>query len=72
MPPNWQACRFANTMMLQGTPEVVRQKSAELISIAGKGGGFILSPGCEVPRDTPPENMLALVEAAVNWPLASD
>jgi uroporphyrinogen decarboxylase len=51
-------------VMLQGTPEVVRQKSAELISIAGKGGGFILSPGCEVPRDTPPENMLALVEAA--------
>ncbi|MGO8732484.1 MAG: uroporphyrinogen decarboxylase family protein [Terriglobia bacterium] len=40
--------------MLQGTPEVVHQESAELISIAGQGGGFILSPGCEVPRDTPP------------------
>jgi uroporphyrinogen decarboxylase len=51
-------------VMLQGTPEVVRQKSAELISTAGSGGGFILSPGCEVPRDTPAANLLALVEAA--------
>jgi MtaA/CmuA family methyltransferase len=51
-------------VMFQGTPELVRQESAKLISIAGTGGGFILSPGCEVPRDTPSENMLALVEAA--------
>lgn len=51
-------------VMFQGTPEVVHQKSAELISIAGTGGGFILSPGCEVPRDTPAENMLAMVQAA--------
>jgi uroporphyrinogen decarboxylase len=51
-------------VMFLGTPEVVRQESAKLISIAGMGGGFILSPGCEVPRDTPSENMLALVKAA--------
>jgi MtaA/CmuA family methyltransferase len=51
-------------VVFQGTPEVVRQKSAELISIAGAGGGFILSSGCEVPRDTPAENILAMVQAA--------
>ncbi len=52
------------SVMFQGTPEVVRQKSAELIAIAGTEGGFILSPGCELPRDIPAANMLAMVQAA--------
>lgn len=50
--------------MLRGTPELVFQECIDLIAAAGAGGGFILSPGCEVPRDTPPENMDAMVRAA--------
>jgi uroporphyrinogen decarboxylase len=51
-------------VLLQGTPEMVRQKSLELIAAAGSGGGLILSPGCEVPRDTPAANLRAMVLAA--------
>ncbi len=50
-------------VLLQGTPELVYRKSRELIQSAGPGG-FILSSGCEVPRDTPPENIEAMVQAA--------
>jgi MtaA/CmuA family methyltransferase len=51
-------------VLLQGAPELVREKSAELIRVAGSGGGLILSSGCEVPRDTPSANILAMVHAA--------
>jgi uroporphyrinogen decarboxylase len=50
-------------VLLQGTPELVRQRSLEVIAAAGAGGGLILSSGCEVPRDTPPENIRAMMEA---------
>ena len=51
-------------VLFQGTPELVREKSVELIRAAGTDGGLILSSGCEVPRDTPPANILAMVQAA--------
>lgn len=54
-------------VMLQGTPETVQEAARRCIREAGTGGGFILSPGCEVPRDTPPENLEALVEAAKTY-----
>lgn len=50
-------------VLLQGTPELVRQKSLQVIAAAAAGGGLILSSGCEVPRDTPPENLRAMVRA---------
>jgi len=50
-------------VLLAGTPDLVYRKSRELIQSAGPGG-FILSSGCEVPRDTPPENIDAMVRAA--------
>ncbi len=51
-------------VLLQGTPELVCEKGVELIRAADAGGGLILSSGCEVPRDTPPENVAAMVRAA--------
>ena len=48
-----------NTLM-QGTPEDVRRESYECIEKAGLDGGFILSSGCEIPRDTPDENTIAM------------
>jgi len=56
-------------VLLQGTPEIVYRKSRELIRDAGPGG-FILSSGCEVPRDTPPENIEAMMRAAREGDLA--
>jgi len=51
-------------VLMDGTPEDVTAAAQRCIAQAGAGGGFILSPGCEVPRDTPPANLDALVRAA--------
>jgi uroporphyrinogen decarboxylase len=51
-------------VLLQGTPELVLEESRKLISAAGTEGSLILSSGCEVPRDTLPANILAMVHAA--------
>jgi uroporphyrinogen decarboxylase len=50
---------------LQETPEQVYQEAKKCIEIANGNGGFILNPGCEVPADTPSENILAMVKAAI-------
>ena len=53
--------------LLQGTPEEVEEAGRRCIAEVGAGGGFILSPGCEVPRDTPPANLQALVDTATAY-----
>ena len=51
-------------ILLRGTPETVRKAARRCILEGGLHGGFILSPGCEVPRDTPTENLEALIAVA--------
>lgn len=53
-------------LLLQGTPEEVFAASVQCIADAGKGGGFILSAGCEVPRHSQPANVDQLLAAAVH------
>jgi len=50
--------------MLFGTPEEVRRASLQAMLDAGEGGGFILSTGDQCGRDTPDENIRAMVRAA--------
>jgi len=50
------------TTLLDGTPESVTSGIAECHRLAG--ARFIVGAGCEVPRDTPPENLRALAEYA--------
>jgi len=50
--------------MFQGTPDDVKTESTANIKSAGKGGGFVLSSDCALPRDTPAPNIFAMVEAA--------
>ena len=50
--------------LLNGTPESVTAKSIEAMRDAGIGGGFILSTGDQCGRDTPEENIFAMVESA--------
>ena len=52
------------TVMLRGTPEVVADAAKKAIDDAGEGGGFILSTGDQCGRDTPDENILALIDVA--------
>jgi uroporphyrinogen decarboxylase len=50
--------------MLHGTPEDVARESRWCIDVAAEGGGFILSTGDQCGRDTPDENIHAMVEVA--------
>ena len=50
-----------------GTPEDVRQEVETLIAILGKGGGYILGPSHAIQAGTPPENILAMFETALNY-----
>lgn len=49
-------------VMRNGTPEQVTQEVAACHRQAG--ARFIVGPGCEIPRDTPHENLRAMVEYA--------
>lgn len=49
-------------IMLQGTPEMVKAAVGKCKELGRRNHNFI-APGCEVPKDTPPENMLALLAA---------
>ena len=51
-------------VMLNATSQEVRRIAGERCKIAGLGGGFILAPGCDLPPDTPLENVQAMVSAA--------
>jgi len=51
-------------VMLLGTPEDVARAARAAIDAAGAGGGFILSTGDQCGRDTPDENIFALIEVA--------
>jgi uroporphyrinogen decarboxylase len=53
-----------SAVMTHGTPEDVRAAARSDLEILADGGGFILSPGCALPYETPDANMRALVETA--------
>lgn len=55
------------TEMMDATPDVIRKASQKSFEQAGKQGKFILSPGCELPPSTPPENLETLVKAAAEY-----
>ncbi|MCL5103610.1 MAG: hypothetical protein M1133_05785 [Armatimonadetes bacterium] len=51
-------------VMLKGSVNDVRDASKQAIDAAAAGGGFILSTGDQCGRDTPDENILAMIEVA--------
>lgn len=55
-----------------GTAEEVRQEVRQLISVLGKDGGYILGPSHFIQAGTPPENILAMFETALqHYPFCS-
>jgi uroporphyrinogen decarboxylase len=61
--------------MLFGSPQAVRKASLQAMLAAGQNGGFILSTGDQCGRDTPDENIRAMLEAAQqfgSYPLDAD
>ena len=51
-------------LLVQGTPEEVRQSVKETIAQAAPGGGYIISSSNSIHPGCKPENYLAMVEAA--------
>jgi len=52
------------TYMFLGTPEEAKQECKKQIEALAKGGGFILSTGCEFPPNGSLLNAIAMMEAA--------
>jgi uroporphyrinogen decarboxylase len=51
-------------VIARGTPELVEEKSRELVEIFADTPRFVLNAGCAIPADTPPENIRAMIRAA--------
>lgn len=49
-------------LLRNATPEEVRAKTRELVSILGKNGGYVMAPAHEIAADVPLENIVAWVE----------
>jgi MtaA/CmuA family methyltransferase len=56
-------------VLCHGSPEMVAEKAREAIETFGQKGWFILGPGCDLPYETPGENIRALVESAKRVPV---
>lgn len=54
-------------VMLRGRPEDVVAAARKAIDDAAAGGRFILSTGDQCGRDTPDENIFALLEVAKSY-----
>jgi uroporphyrinogen decarboxylase len=50
--------------LLKNTPDEVDEEARTICEKMGDKKGFILGSGCEVPINTPPENVDALINAA--------
>lgn len=50
--------------LLLGTPDDVRQASRACIEQAAHGGAYVLGSGCMISRNTPVENVRAMIEVA--------
>lgn len=54
-------------VLLNKTAAEVEQACKEVIEIAGKDGGFILVPGCDIPPTITYENLKMFHDVALNW-----
>lgn len=56
-----------SAMLVYGTPQDVDAYCKQLIDDCAEGGGFILEAECEVPWDSKPENIRAMIAAAEKY-----
>jgi len=65
-----KVCLYGNipsALLVYGEPEQVDQACRQLIVDCASGGGFILGSECEVPWDSKPENVRAMLRAAEKY-----
>ncbi|HEX2950236.1 MAG TPA: uroporphyrinogen decarboxylase family protein [Armatimonadota bacterium] len=58
-------------IMEQGTPNIVADAVRARIATVGGDGNYVVMPGCDIPPSVPLENIRAMVDVALNTPLAS-
>ena len=51
-----------NRVLAAGSEEDIEKACIRAVKEAGKGGGYMLSAGCEIPRDTPNQNMAMMMK----------
>lgn len=56
-----------SALLVYGTPEEVDDYCRQLIEDCADGGGFILEAECEVPWDSKPDNIRAMIAAAEKY-----
>lgn len=56
-----------NGVLQLGSPDDVEKACKKAIQAAAPGGGFILSGGCEIPKDMPHQNLHAMLKAAQRY-----
>lgn len=54
-------------MLCLGSPSEVDEYCHGLIEEVGKGGGYIMGAGCEIPLNAKPENVKAMLESVVKY-----
>jgi uroporphyrinogen decarboxylase len=63
----WGGGADTQTVLPHGTPEEVREQVKERMRIFGPGGGFVFSQVHNIQHGVPPQNILAMVDAAVEY-----
>jgi len=56
-----------DSQFILGTPQEMRDQVKLLCETVGKGGGYIISGGCNFPYTTKPENFKAMIEAVLEY-----
>jgi hypothetical protein len=56
-----------DSQLIIGTPEEMRERVKFLCEQLGPGGGYLINGGCNIPHDTKPENLRAMIEAVLEY-----
>jgi uroporphyrinogen-III decarboxylase len=56
-----------DSQFILGSPDEMRRHVKHLCETVGKGGGYIVSGGCNIPYTTKPENFRAMIDAVMEY-----
>lgn len=56
-----------DSLFILGTPQEMTERVKLLCETVGKGGGYMISGGCNFPYDTKPENFRAMIDAVMEY-----
>ncbi len=65
----WGGGCYTREILPRGTPEQIREHVRKNIQIMSRGGGFVFQQVHNIMADVPPENIVAMFEAARERPI---